>query len=127
LYHFLINLIQKKLNNFTQSAFIQNRNKIKSEVFKHLSSVLVKEFYTDNDLSIKLWNSFRLLAVVGSMINLPDTKKLEDYYGRTRNQTNSEVVQARTSVLYDVLNKIVMDSKLAPNNIGEIILGCDLL
>ena len=113
----------EKLSTFTQSAFIQSRNKIKPEVFKHLSSVLVTEFYTDNDLSIKLWNGFRLLAVDGSMINLPDTKELEDYYGRTRNQTNSGVVQARTSVLYDVLNKIVIDSKLAPNNIGEIILA----
>ena len=113
----------KKISNFTQSAFIQNRNKIKPEVFKHLSSVLVTEFYSDNDLSIKLWNDFRVLAVDGSMINLPDTKELEDYYGRTRNHTNSGVVQARTSVLYDVLNKIVIDSKLAPNNIGEIILA----
>ena len=113
----------EKLSNFTQSAFIQSRNKIKPEVFKHLSSVLVSEFYTDNDLSIKLWNGFRLLAVDGSMINLPDTKELEYYYGRTRNQTNSGVIQARTSVLYDVLNKIVIDSKLAPNNIGEILLA----
>ncbi len=113
----------ENLSNFTQSAFIQSRNKIKPKVFKHLSSVLVTEFYTDNDLSIKLWNGFRLLAVDGSMINLPDTKELEDYYGRTRNQTNSGVVQARTSVLYDVLNKIVIDSKLAPNHIGEILLA----
>ena len=113
----------EKLSTFTQSAFIQSRNKIKPEVFKHLSSVLVSEFYTDNDLSIKLWDGFRLLAIDGSMINLPDTEELEDFYGRTRNQTDSGVVQARTSVLYDVLNKIVIDSKLAPNNIGEIILA----
>ncbi len=113
----------EKLSNFTHSAFIQSRNKIKPEVFKHLSSVLVTEFYTDNDLSIKLWNGFRLLAVDGSMINLPDTKELEKFYGRTRNQTGSGVVQARTSVLYDVLNKIVIDSKLVPNSVGEILLA----
>jgi hypothetical protein len=108
-----------KLSSFTQSAFVQSRNKIKPEVFKYLSSVLVSEFYTDNDLSIKLWNGFRLLAVDGSRINLPDTKELERIYGRTRNQTNSGVVQARTSVLYDVLNNIVIDSQLVPLKIGE--------
>ena len=113
----------KKLSNFTQSAFIQSRNKIKPEVFKHLSSVLVSEFYTDNDLSIKLWNGFRLLAVDGSMINLPDTKELEGFYGRTQNQTDLGVVQARTSVLYDVLNSIVIDGKFVPKNIGEISLA----
>ena len=59
-----------KLNSFTQSVFIQSRNKINPEVFKHLSTVLVSEFYTDNDLSINLWNGFRLLAVDGSRINL---------------------------------------------------------
>ncbi len=108
-----------KLSNFTQSAFIQSRNKIKPEVFKHLSSTLITEFYTDNDLSIELWNGFRLLAVDGSMINLPDTKKLEKKYGRTKNHSNTGVVQARTSVLYDVLNNLVIDSKLVPLKIGE--------
>ncbi len=33
-----------KLKNFTKSAFVQRRNKIKPEVFKCLSSVLIKEF-----------------------------------------------------------------------------------
>ena len=93
-----------KLKNFTKSAFVQRRNKIKPEVFKYLSSVLIKEFYTDNDLSIKLWNGFRLLAVDGSRINLPDTKELEEIYGRTKNQAGG-IVQARTSILYDLLNK----------------------
>lgn len=109
-----------KLSSFTQSAFIQSRNKIKPEVFKHLSSTLISEFYTDNDLSVKLWNGFRLLAVDGSRINLPNTKELENIYGRTNNQNDTGVVQARTSVLYDVLNNMVIDSKLVPLKIGEI-------
>ena len=109
-----------KLGNFTQSAFIQSRNKIKPEVFKHLSTTLTTEFYSDNDLSIKLWNGYRLLAVDGSRINLPDTKELQNIYGRSKNHTSSGVVQARTSVLYDVLNKLVIDSKLVPLKTGEI-------
>jgi len=113
-----VNLI--KLGSFTQSAFIQSRNKIKPEVFKHLSTTLTTEFYSDNDLSIKLWNGYRLLAVDGSRINLPDTKELENIYGRSKNQTSSGVVQARTSVLYDVLNNLVIDSKLVPLKTGEI-------
>jgi len=109
-----------KLSSFTQSAFIQSRNKIKPEVFKHLSSTLVTEFYSDNDLSVKLWNGFRLLAVDGSRINLPNTKELENIYGRTNNQSGTGVVQARTSVLYDVLNNMVIDSKLVSLKTGEI-------
>jgi len=115
-----------KLNTFTKSAFVQSRKKIKPEVFKHLSSVLIDEFYTDNDLSVKLWNGFRLLAVDGSRINLPNTKELEKIYGRTKNKTGG-IVQARTSLLYDLLNKFVLDSKLVPLSIGENILALEHL
>lgn len=108
-----------KLSSFTQSAFIQSRNKIKPEVFKHLNSTIVDEFYTDNDLSIKLWKGFRLLAVDGSRINLPDTKELADKFGLSKNQTKTVTVQARCSVLYDVLNNFVLDSKLTSLSIGE--------
>ena len=64
-----------RLSSFTTSAFIQSRNKIKPEVFKYLSSTIVSEFYTDNDLSVKLWHGFRLLAVDGSRLTLPKNKR----------------------------------------------------
>ncbi len=108
-----------KLSTFTQSAFIQSRNKIKPEVFKHLNSTIIDEFYTDNDLSIKLWKGYRLLAVDGSRINLPDTKELTKKFGSAKNQTKTSTVQARCSVLYDVLNNFVIDSKLTPLVTGE--------
>jgi len=117
----------RKMCSFTQSAFIQSRNKIKPEVFKQLSLTLITEFYSDNELSIKRWNGFRILAVDGSMINLPDTKELETIYGRTKNQTKSGLIQARTSVLYDVLNHLVIDSKLVTLGTGEIPLAKDHL
>jgi hypothetical protein len=91
--------------SFTKSAFVQCRKKIQPEVFKKLSGMLIDEFYTDNELGIKLWNGFRVLAVDGSSITLPFTKELKKIYGLTKNQTNTGVVQARVSVLYDVLNK----------------------
>lgn len=105
--------------HFTKSAFVQCRKKIKPEVFKHLSDSLVDEFYTDNDESIKLWNGFRLLAVDGSRMTLPDTQELETIYGRTKNQSKTGVVQARVSVLYDVLNNFVIDGSLTALSTGE--------
>lgn len=117
---FIKNSIGKQnTKHFTKSAFVQCRKKIKPEVFKYLSDSLVQEFYTDNDGSIRLWNGFRLLAVDGSRMTLPDTKKLEDIYGRTKNQSKPGVVQARVSVLYDVLNRFVLDGSLSPLTAGE--------
>jgi hypothetical protein len=109
--------------SFTKSAFVQCRKKIQPEVFKKLSGMLVDEFYNDNELGIKLWNGFRVLAVDGSSITLPFTKELKKIYGLTKNQTNTGVVQARVSVLYDVLNKYVLDSQLSPKSVGERALG----
>ncbi len=105
--------------SFTKSAFVQRRKKIKPELFKHLSDNLIKEFYTDNDDAIQLWKGFRLLAIDGSRITLPDTKELETLYGRTKNQNKTGVVQARVSVLYDVLNQLVIDGKLSSLSVGE--------
>lgn len=111
------------LQSFTKSAFVQCRKKIRPEVFKKLSAMLTDEFYTDNELGIKLWNGFRVLAVDGSSVTLPFTKELKQLYGLAKNQTNTGVVQARVSVLYDVLNRYVLDSQLFPKAIGERALG----
>ena len=106
-------------NKFTKSAFVQARKKINPDVFKHLSQTLVNEFYTDNEAGIKKWLGFRLLAVDGSRITLPLTKELKTYYGETKNQSTTSIVQARCSVLYDVANNYVLDGILAPLKIGE--------
>ena len=108
-----------EISLFSKSAFVQCRKKIQPEVFKYLSDSLIEEFYTDNDASVKLWNGFRLLAVDGSRLTLPDTVELAEIYGRTKNQSDNGVVQARFSVLYDVLNRFVLDGCLSPLSVGE--------
>jgi hypothetical protein len=88
--------------------------KIKPDVFKHLSQTLIKEFYSDNELGVKRWKGFRLLAIDGSRITLPITKELKEIYGETKNQTKTSIVQARCSVLYDIKNNYVLDGILSP-------------
>jgi len=107
------------IKSFTKSAFVQYRKKLKPDIFRDLAMVIVNEFYTDNELGVKLWNGFRLLAVDGSRLTLPNTEKLKQIYGQTKNQQNVGVVQGRISVLYDVINKYVIDGILTPLAIGE--------
>lgn len=104
---------------FTKSAFVQSRSKISSAVFTHLSSSLIREFYTDNEDNVKLWRGFRVLAVDGSLIHLPITKELASIYGTFHNQSDTYVVQGRVSVLYDVLNHYIIDGSLSARNKGE--------
>lgn len=104
---------------FTKSAFVQARMKIKPEVFKSLSQTLINEFYTDNDIAVKKWKGYRLLAVDSSRITLPITKELKEIYGETKNQSKTSIIQARCSVIYDVENNYVLDGKLEPLKHGE--------
>jgi len=96
--------IPLNITAFTKSAFVQYRSKIKPDLFKDLASAIVDEFYTDNELGVKLWKGFRLLGVDGLRLTLPHTKELKNIYGQTKNQNDNGVVQARLSVLYDVVN-----------------------
>lgn len=105
----------------TSSAFVQSRKKIKPEMFSDLSKIIATDFYLDNDENIKLYKGHRVLSVDGSTINLPLTDELKNIYGLFNNQTKTDdVVIGRVSILYDVLNEIVLDGKLCSIQEAEV-------
>ena len=108
-----------KAQNFTTSAFVQNRKKIKPEVFKYLSDIIVENYYQLEEDNLNLFYGFRLLAVDGSILTLPNHKDLIKEFGVKTNQSNVISIQARASVLYDVLNNFVIDSDLSSMNVTE--------
>lgn len=108
-----------KIKDFTKSAFVQKRRKINPEVFKYLTTVISDNFYVENNPDVNFLHGFRILAVDGSKISLPFTKELKEAFGVTKNQHKTEVVQALSSVLYDVLNSIVLDAVLENVNSSE--------
>jgi len=115
--HLNLRVESHTVKSFTKSAFVQQRKKINPDVFKYLSGVITKNYYVENNSNIKLFNGFRILAVDGSKITLPYTEELKKAFGESKNNTNTVVVQARSSVLYDVLNHITLDSSL--NNLKQ--------
>ncbi|MDR7211996.1 transposase [Flavobacterium piscis] len=117
--HLNSKLDSQKVENFTSSAFVQKRKKIKPEVFNYLSSVIIDNYYVQSNENIKRFKNLRILAVDGSKITLPFTEELKISYGESKNQTNTSIVQAKSSVLYDVLNRLVLDSVLENIKTGE--------
>ena len=109
----------QRVDNFTSSAFVQKRKKIKPEVFNYLSSVITDNYYVETNQNIKRFNGFRILAVDGSKITLPYTQELKLFYGESKNQTDTSIVQGMSSVLYDVLNHLVLNSVLENVKTGE--------
>jgi len=104
---------------FTKSAFVQKRAKIKPEVFKYLSQIIIENTYTESNSAIRRFHGFRILSVDGSKLTLPHTEELKKEFGESKNQTNTGVVQAKVSVLYDVLNFLALDSELGKLETGE--------
>jgi hypothetical protein len=108
-----------KIKDFTKSAFVQKRRKINPEVFKYLTTVISDNFYVENNPDVDFLHGFRILAVDGSKISLPFTEELKEAFGVTKNQHKTEVVQALSSVIYDVLNRIALDAVLDNVNSSE--------
>ena len=105
----------------TSSALVQSRKKIKPEMFYDLNKMIAEDFYQDNDESVKLYKGHRLLSVDGSTIHLPVSAMTKEVYGTFNNQTQTnDVVIGRVSILYDLLNEMVLDGKLCHVNTGEV-------
>jgi hypothetical protein len=102
----------------TKSAFVQQRKKINPAVFKELSDCITENYYGKFSNDVKRYKGLRLLAVDGSKITLPDTEVLRTEFGTASNQ-HTRFAQGLCSVLYDPLNKMVIDSVLESSEIGE--------
>jgi hypothetical protein len=111
--------LSAEISHFTSSAFIQNRKKVNPEVFKHLSSIIIKNFYTPDNDDLKLLKGLRVLACDCSIITLPFTRELKERYGVVKNVATLDIAQAKVSVLYDVLNELVLDIDLDKPRFSE--------
>jgi hypothetical protein len=113
--------IQSELNNFfenilrrdnpiSKQAFSETRNKISPKAFIGLNDAINEVIYNTNN-EYKLWNGYRTLAIDGSVIEIPNTEPLRNKYGYIKNQ-NAIVARARAGGIFDVINKIVLTSKI---------------
>ena len=96
----------------TKSAFTQARKKLKSEVFIELNRILVDTLYQQD---CRRWHGFRVCAVDGSVLNLPEQAALRQHFQPEAHNRP----QARTSQLYDVLNQVTLDARLEPISVDE--------
>lgn len=122
----IINLMKKslqlELNKFkgiineplvSKQAFSKARKNLNPIVFKILNNELIKEFYTDND--INKFKGYRVLAVDSSTVRLPRNQNNLNYFGHMFASVKKQPLpMARTSVLFDLLNKITLDATISP-------------
>lgn len=113
------------------SAFSQARRKLAHTAFIELNKGgVVDVVYGDRDY--RTWRGFRILAIDGSKVQLPDSPSVREEFGTVRvaNQQASDLGDrcfGLASVLYDVLNRVVVDSVLAPARAYEVDLAINHL
>ncbi|MFC1975660.1 IS4 family transposase [Chloroflexota bacterium] len=106
----------------TKSAFSQARTKLKYSAFIELNHAQVAYFY-QHVQEPQRWYGLRLLAIDGSMSDLPDSEEVRAHFGVWHPQSGGTCAKARVSQLFDVLNKITVDAIIAPKSYGERVLA----
>ncbi|MCD6543847.1 MAG: IS4 family transposase [Flavobacteriaceae bacterium] len=98
----------------TKGAFSQARSKLNEWGFKRLNEVAVDTFYERAEYYT--WNFFRLLAVDGTRIMLPNHHTIKEEFGECSFGPNADSKRSMAigSMLYDVLNQITIDAQLSP-------------
>lgn len=120
---FLINLTKKslqislngffdlcKLPSITKQAFSKARKNLSPKAFLLLNRKLLEEYYTDNDYAT--WKGFRLIAIDGSDIQLPQKESLKSKFGCAMNNIGPTLAMAKLSCAYDVLNNKTLDTRI---------------
>ena len=111
----------------TKSAFCQQRRKLKPVFFQDWNDILISSYYRNTRRQERRWRGFRIFAIDGTKLSLPNTRALRQHFGYSTNQHGIKSATARASVLYDVLNKLVVNSKLCSLKEAERTTACDLI
>lgn len=105
--------------HIAKSAFFQARKKLSYTAFTALNRQLIESLYK-HEQHIKTWKGFRLCAIDGTAIRLPDTAEVSKYFGRHSGRLDrGSCAMGMASVFYDVMNHIVIDSTLQRNKASE--------
>jgi hypothetical protein len=108
------------------AAFSLQRVKLNPLFFDSWNKILWMNFYAEYGNKVKRWRGFKVLGCDGSNIALVNKPALQAYFGGQSNQVSSYLV-AKTFYCYDVLNKMILFSKIGPYRYGELSMACDMI
>lgn len=103
----------------TNSAYTQARAKLNYTAFEEFACDSVEYFYKDGEYAT--YKGLKVLAVDGSVVTLPNSDDIKKEFNPMKvrcqiKEYEKDVVQARVSCLFDVLNNIAIDSSITNKN-----------
>ncbi len=104
------------IGSISNSAFTQRRAQLKHEAFIELNQKAIVEIM-NKEGDFKRYKGLRLLAIDGSKVRLSETEEIKEEFGAIEYSNREKNVRGKhnyglASVMYDVLNKIAVDSYL---------------
>ena len=101
---------KKDVGTYTKQSFSDARHRICPTVFKKLNNQFLNMYYNGD---YNTYKNYRLLAIDGSKIQLPNNNETRREFGFIHNNhEHFEIAQALASTLFDVENGIVISSIL---------------
>lgn len=107
------------IREVTKEAFTQARAKLNPWAFQRLNQVAEETFYSEAECYG--WDGMRTLAVDGTRLVLPNHPSIIQEFGQKQfgPKADSPRSLAIGSLLYDVINLVTLDSKIAPYTARE--------
>ena len=99
----------EETRSYTKQSYSEARMKMQHRAYIELNEELVKGFYSDQEY--KQFKGYRLLAIDGTRIILPNRKSIIEEFGLAENGGKT-IPMAMSSTAYDVLNQIVVNTYL---------------
>lgn len=92
-------------NSVTEEAFVQARARMPMDFWVALALVLADRFAREHADHLR-WKHFRLLALDGTLVNLPRYKPLAKHYGTAKGRRGGRIPQARLVMLQFPLARV---------------------
>lgn len=110
----------------SEEAFAKARTHMPLAYWIALAVLLADRFAQEQAQALH-WKRFRLLALDGTLLNLPRWQALRDHFGAARNQKGGRIPQARLLLLQFPLARVPYRFALAPKSKSEKTLAASLL
>ena len=109
----------------TEEAFAKARQRMPIAFWFALLTVLVERFEAEHAERLR-FRGFRLLAMDGTRLTLPDEEALRTFYGTASNGHGQHNAQARMVLLQSPLTRLPLAYQLQPVKIGEVTMARQL-
>jgi len=108
---------------YTKQAYSKARQNLKPSAYAELNDVVLEDIYGS---TYKTFKGYRLIAMDGSTVELPNTVEMKEKYG-VFSEENKNYPIARICTTYDVLNEVILNGKLFPLKESEQLAALELV